>query len=1233
MIKLHKISLLLIFALTISFSLTAQKNFFSETNEADIRIGNAKRVIVPEKYKTVFLDVAGMKNFLWSTPSEKNMANRGGAPIMELPMPGGGTTKFRVWETSIMEPGLAAKYPEIKTFAGQGIDDPYATVQIDYNPYFGFSAQILSVKGNIYIDPYARGNINYYQSYYTHDYKRDAPFVCNTVNDPNILHRTSTAQAGPCRGTQLYSYRLALACTGEYAVAVAGANPSVANVLAAMISSVNRVDGVYESELSVRLILIANDDLLVYLDGTTDPYTNNNGSTMLGQNQTNIDAVIGTANYDIGHVFSTGGGGIAFLGVVCLDGLKAQGVTGLTTPVGDAFDIDYVAHEMGHEFGASHPFNGTVSNCGGGNRNASTAYEVGSGTTIMAYAGICGSNNIQPHSDPFFHAISFDEISTYLESDATCKVATSTGNNLPVITAMNNNGANIPINTPFTLTGSATDPDGDPLTYCWEEWDLGPAGEWNSGAADPSAPLFKSRVPKTTGSRTFPDINVILAGYPANPAATMGGLKGETLPTVARAMKFKLTVRDNRSGGGAFTSGGNGCQAGFTAPFQVNTIAGTGPFIVTAPNGGESYAGGSLQTITWNVAGTLAAPISCSDVKISLSTDGGFTYPTVIVASTPNDGTEVLAIPNITPTATARIKIEAIGNIFFDISDANFTITSAALAFDFDSPLPASIACGGPATTSGITLGTVSTGGYNTPITLSASNVPAGATITFGTNPVIPGSSSLVTLHNVNTLNAGTYNITITGVSGVITRTRVLAFTVLAGAGPVITVQPASQSICEGNNVTFSVTSPTALTYQWSLNPGGNTFTTIPGATNSSYTVNAVTAAQNNYQYLVVVNGQCNITNSNPAVLTVLTAPAITAQPQNATLCIGGSNTFSVTATGTGITYQWQLSTNGGVSFNDIGGATSSGYTLSGITTGMNNNQYRVLIGGTCTPAAASNAAVLTVISPVTITSQPANTEVCSGSDASFTVVGSSTQPIIYQWQVSTSAVPAFTNIPGANAATYTIVSTPVDVNGSQYRSLLSNAACTTPTVSNAASLTVRQLPTVGLTAAPLTSLLPGESTTLTATPSASTGGTLSTTWIYNTATVPNAGNTRTVNVEQIGNYQVRIQELWPGGLVCSNQSQVVAITAPASSRLFIFPNPNNGKFTVAYYNSGGASTQRYLTVYDSRGAKKFEGKYSIQGLYQLLSVDIQFSATGIYYVMLRDTNGKKIASGKLMAH
>lgn len=1141
---IYKASLTILLVVVTSFSLLAQKSFFTATSEAAIKTGDAKRVIVPSKYHATVLNTDALKAFLWSLPSESNFRyDRSNAPVLELPMPDGHNARFHVWESSIQEPGLQAKFPDIKTFSGQGIDDPYATIRFDYNPYFGFHAQVLSANGNIYIDPYARGNINYYISYYTKDYERDAPFFCNTQEDPVQTAAKTLNTNSLCRGTQLYTYRLAIACTGEYAQAVGGTTPSLLH--AAIVTTVNRVDGVYESELSIRLILVANNDLVEYTDPTTDPFAGNNSAgTLIGESQNVITTMIGTSNFDIGHTFSTGGGGLAGLGVVCNASNKARGITGSPSPVGDDYDIDYVAHEMGHQFGGSHTFNSVTSNCGGGNRSASQAYEVGSGTTIQAYAGICGSDNIQPHSDPYFHAISFDQISNYVEAGgASCHGTIATGNTLPVITAMNNGNANIPLSTPFTLSGTATDANGDALTYSWEEWDLNPTGgAWNNGSTSTLSPLFKSRTPKTTGSRTFPDIAVILAGYPSNPAAAMNGLKGEILPTVARTMNFRLTVRDNRAGGGGVTSGGSGCQPSFGSAFQVNAIAGTGPFVVNAPNGGESYPGGSTQTITWNVAGTDAAPISVSNVKISLSTDGGLTYPTVLAASTPNDGSEVLTIPSST-TTTARVKIEAVGNIFFDISNNNFTITAAATGYDFDNPAAASVPCS--AGSAAITLGTTVTGGYSTPINLSATGNPAGTTVSFGTNPLTPGSSTTVTLNNTNTLAAGSYNVTITGVSGTITKTRVLTFTVQSGT-PVITSQPVSQ-----------------------------------------------------------------------------------------TLCLGSNANFGTAATGA-VSYQWQLSTDGGANYSNIAGANSAGFTVNSITTAMNNNRYRVVINGACAPAATSSAATLTVISPVAVTTNASSTTICETGNVSFTAAGTSSVPVIYQWQVSTDNGANFSNINnggiygGATTPTLSVTGVTASMNNYRYRVLMSNATCTAPIASNSttpAVLTVNARPTVTLSAAPITSLQPGMTTTLTANINPSAAG-FNISWFRNGTLIPGvSGTTYTTGVTGIGDYQVSIVNAATG---CNNQSQVLAITPLASARLFIFPVPNNGKFTIAYYNSTG-TVVRNVDIFDSHGALVYQRSYSVSQAYQLLDVNMISAADGIYLVLLKDASGKKIATGKVM--
>ncbi|MGZ4064049.1 MAG: reprolysin-like metallopeptidase, partial [Bacteroidia bacterium] len=455
------------------------------------------------------------------------------------------------------------------------------------------------------------------------------------------------------------TYRLAVACTGEYAVAATGtSSPSIAQTLAKIVTSVNRVDGVYETEVAVRMVLIATETVVVYTDATTDPFTgNNNANTLINESQTVIGGNIGSANYDIGHTFSTGGGGLAYLGCVCTTS-KARGITGSPSPVGDPYDIDYVAHEMGHQFGGNHSFNSITSSCGGGNRNAGTAVEPGSGITIMAYAGICGSDDLAAHSIAYFHGISYDEIVNYTNSGAgnSCAVTTTTGNNPPSVTGSIT--YTIPKSTPFSLTGSATDPDGDPLTYSWEEMDLGPGsgGAWNSG----TAPYFESNAPIASPTRMFPKLAVVLSGLYTT-------TKGEYLPSTAQTLKFRLTARDNKMGGGGVCS----------ASSQV-VIDNSGPLAITYPNAaGIIWPTGSTQTITWNVNGTDVAPVSCTNVNVLLSYDNGTTFTTTLMASTANNGSLTITVPTVTTTMTnCRIRVESVGNIFFDINDRVFTIST-----------------------------------------------------------------------------------------------------------------------------------------------------------------------------------------------------------------------------------------------------------------------------------------------------------------------------------------------------------------------------------------------------------------------------------------------------------------------------------------------------------------------------------------------------------------------------
>ena len=624
---------------------------WQDVNEATLRI-SGERVIEPTAYRPVSLDWDTLNGLLANAPDASAEAESSNV-ILSLPLPDGSYGRFQISQTAVMHPDLAAKFPEIQTYAGIGLDDPTAYARLDTTPK-GFHAMILSVNGRVFIDPYSTDGIDLYQSYYANDFIPNLPadFEPDVVVEleGESAEKPEAITGAISSGGTLRTYRLAVAATGEYTQFHGG---TVNDAMAEITTAVNRVTGIYEREVAVSLQLIANNDDIIYTNGATDPYTNSSGGTMLGQNQSNLDSVIGSANYDIGHVFSTGGGGVAWLASVCNPSTKAQGVTGLGSPVGDPFYVDYVSHEMGHQFAGNHTFNSVTSACGGGNRNGGTAYEPGSGSTIMAYAGICGSDNIQSNSDDYFHTISFDEIVSFTTAGSGngCAVTSGTGNTPPTVEA----GASysIPLNTPFTLTGSATDPGDElTLTYNWEEFDLGSAGSPNSPSGN--APIFRSFPATSSPSRTFPRISDIVNG-----TQTLG----ELLPSYARTMNFRLTVRDNQSpaGGVAYDS------------TTVTAVTGTGPFLVTAPNTAVTWTGNTNATVTWNVAGTTASPISCANVNINLSTDGGFTYPTVLLASTPNDGSQTVLVPNIS-TSSARVRVACASNIFFDISNTNFTI-------------------------------------------------------------------------------------------------------------------------------------------------------------------------------------------------------------------------------------------------------------------------------------------------------------------------------------------------------------------------------------------------------------------------------------------------------------------------------------------------------------------------------------------------------------------------------
>ena len=601
---------------------------------------------------------------LSDAPMEFSEAAAHKQTILTLPTPDGRFVRFAIFESTIMAPALAARFPEIRTYAGQGIDDPTATTRFDLTPQ-GFHAIFLSQQGTILIEPENKATTENYIVYFQRDVILgfvQCELTDNKQEEGNPSHLTGGpgSQYTPAvfSGTTLRTYRLAVAATAEYTQTYGGG--TVNGALAAITTTINLVDAIYERDLAIRLTLIANETSIIFTDSATDGYTSDSVGSMINENQTKLDSVIGSANYDVGHVFDgrvQAGGfswqGLASIGAICVAGAKARGVD-IFRSIGPSVLYAYysAAHELGHQFGATHTFNTNTGLCASG-RTASTAYEPSSGSTIMAYRLACSPDDLNS-TDTYFHNNSIDQIVNFtaIGNGNSCATQLPTSNNPPAVDA--GKSYTIPMGTPFSLTASGADPDGDALTFGWEEFDLGTAAPPDTD--DGSRPIFRSFAPTTNPSRTFPRLQDILSGL-----STLG----ESLPVTTRAKNFRVTARDNRASGGGVNS----------AATQVSSRADSGPFTVTQPTAGTTWAAGTNQTVTWNVANTNNAPVNCAGVKITLSTDGGSTFPIVLANETSNDGTETLTLPG-TPSGNARIKVEAVGNIFFNIS-RSFTITGS----------------------------------------------------------------------------------------------------------------------------------------------------------------------------------------------------------------------------------------------------------------------------------------------------------------------------------------------------------------------------------------------------------------------------------------------------------------------------------------------------------------------------------------------------------------------------
>lgn len=640
----------------------SQKNYWQSASESKALSLNSGKTLFndgfkPAAYRLFTLSEAELASFLLSAKGNAGV-------VIYLPVGNGSVEKFSIRSYTVMEPALQARYADIKAFSGVGVDDANKSVVLTFTK-LGLHASIRSLdESTVYINPISNKSKLY--AVYARNKNDQSEIKLKCATDDLIsaekITANKTAPVGNIDDGRLRTFRLALCTTGEFARhfmtgTEVTTQDSIGTAMAAITIQLARANQVYETDLGIHMNFVANEDTLIFLNPATDPFSTFNLNSKCQQT---CDGRIGNANYDIGHVLHKGSdnGSAGCIGCVCTTGSKGSGFSTYSKPdILDYLVIDYWTHEMGHQYGANHTF--TFSNEG-----TNAQIEPGSGSTIMGYAGITGSTDVQPHSDDLFSTASIAQISTYIKTGggSNCAVVTVTGNHAP--TANAGPDKTIPMLTPFRLTAKGTDADGDNLSFIWEQIDVRENGSNTLPKTNSTTgPLFRTYNYGTAKVRSFPSDTTVLRG------AT--GWKWESLSGVDRDLNFRLTVRDNHAGGGNNKSDN----------VLIKVTSAAGPFKITAPNTAVSWAAGSTQTITWDVANSNLAPVNCANVKIVLSTNGGKTFTKVLKASTPNDGSEQIVVP-AGATSQARIAIVAVGNVFFDYSDANFTITPAALIAD-----------------------------------------------------------------------------------------------------------------------------------------------------------------------------------------------------------------------------------------------------------------------------------------------------------------------------------------------------------------------------------------------------------------------------------------------------------------------------------------------------------------------------------------------------------------------
>jgi len=754
---MNKQLLLLAFASIFISQIGAQNTgvFFKAVTTDQVSLPeNTRRGAFPHKFDTYQLDYAGIKAALTHAPREFTAAAKVSRCIVPVPLGDGTTEDFAITEIAQLDAEATLAFPDIHCYTGVSTKDPRRTVRIS-TTVRGFRAMVLQPDYNVaFVEPIAWGQTQYYIAYDRRDAVENGLEKLRTgvKEDGKVWFGASEEMYTPpveYRGVEvdpirMKIYRFCVATTGEFAQ---DHGTTKAEVFAAVTEYTNFISAIYERDMTMRLQLTNASQNVVFLNPATDPYTGNLVEDWMGQNPAVLSTYCNNTSFDVGHVcarYITGGAiGVAgAIGNGCL-ALKAEGCSA-GNGIGDYGNrfLYVIGQEVGHQLGGGHTWN----RCGGGGgRNSDAAFEPGSGSTIMSYAGACGSDNVQGGGDLYFHAGSIGQIKQYYTFGGTCGSYLQTTNHAPEVTLPYQDNFHIPISTPFELNGSATDVDGDQLTFCWEEIDAGP--ETPLGQPVGNAAIFRTRPPSDATNRYLPRLVTILNN---------GSDITEQLPTYTRDLTFRFTARDNKLNGGGTTF----------ADVAFKAYEGAGPFLVSSPNvASDTWNVGDYKEVTWDVANTNAAPVNCQKVNIRLSTDGGQTYPITLAADVDNDGSQFVQVPNTTGSAM-RVRVDAADNIFFDISNANFTIqepTQPSLTLGL-STNSATVCLPDVFTTNILSNGAL---GFSDPVNLELlGSLPPGASASFSNNSITPGQSSAFSVDLSNVSVEGIFTFTVRATSG-----------------------------------------------------------------------------------------------------------------------------------------------------------------------------------------------------------------------------------------------------------------------------------------------------------------------------------------------------------------------------------------------------------------------------------------------------------------------------------